>query len=247
MVGVLAWGEGAAISHRAAAAMRRLVGFEPGILELTVPRDRRRAGPGIVHRHPLPRADVTIVQGIPVTTPARTLIDLASVAPREAIEEAMDDAMLRGMVSLLLLRRRLDAIARPGRKGVAVMRLLLDSRDPSMAVPASVFERRLLRTLLGGGLPAPIPQYEIRIGGRLLGVLDFAYPEARLAIEADGHRWHGRRVRWDRDRARRNRLTLLGWRIIHVTWTDLTHDPAGVIETVRSALAPEQAVPADLV
>ncbi len=237
MAGVLAWGEGAAISHRAAAAVRRFVGFEEGHLELTVPRTRRRAGPGIVHRHALSRADVTTVDGIPVTTPARTLIDLASVAPREAVEEAMDDAMLRGLVSLPYLRRRLAAIARRGRPGVVAMGRLLDSRDPSMAVPESVFERRLLRTLLGAGHPAPVPQYEVRMGDRLIAVLDYAYPEARLAIDADGHRWHSGRVRWDRDRTRRNRLTLLGWRIIHVTWTDLTSHPATVIDIVGKALA----------
>jgi very-short-patch-repair endonuclease len=236
----LSWGAGAAISHRTAAALWHLAGFEPGPIELTVPRTRRRAGPGIVHRHPLHRPDVTTVEGIPITTPARTLIDLASVAPREAVEEAMDDALRRGMVSVGLLRRRLGAIGRPGRPGVALMRVLLDARDPSTAVPQSVLERRLLRALDRGGLPTPLLQHEIRQDDRLVAVVDFAYPEARLAIEADGYRWHSGRIRWDHDRARRNRLTLLGWRIIHVTWTDLTRRPAATIEAVRRALAAEQ-------
>lgn len=240
MAACLAWGEGAAISHRAAAALRRLAEFEPGLVELTVPRSRRRSEPGIIHRHPLLRADVTTVEEIPVTTPARTLIDLASVAEREAVEEAMDDALRRGLVSIPLLRRRLDAIGRPGRPGVAMMRLLLDSRDPSEAVPESVFERRLLRTLQRAGLPAPVLQHEIRIGGRLIAVIDFAYPDARLAIEADGYRWHSGRIRWDHDRARRNRLTLMGWRIIHITWTDLTRRPKTIINAVAQALASER-------
>jgi very-short-patch-repair endonuclease len=235
----LVWGGGGVISHRATAALWRLAGFEPGPIELTVPRNRRRAGPGIIHRHPLPRADVTTVEGIPVTTPARTLIDLAAVLPREAVEEAMDDALRRGMVSIPLLRRRLNAIGRPGRPGIALMRSLLDARDPSVGVPESVLERRLLRTLQQAGLPSPVLQYEIRTGDRLVAVVDFAYPDARLAIEADGYRWHSGRSRWDHDRARRNRLTLLGWRIIHVTWTDLTRRPAATIEAVRSALAAE--------
>jgi hypothetical protein len=240
MAACLSWGVGAVISHRAASALWRLAGFEPGPCELTVPRSRRRAEPGIIHRHPLPHADIGVMDGIPLTTPARTLIDLASVAPREAVEEALDDALRRGLVSIQLLRRRLDAIGRPGRPGLAITRLLLDSRDPSAAVPESVFERRLLRTLQGAGLPAPVLQHEIRSGGRLIAVIDFAYPDARLAIEADGYRWHSGRIRWDHDRARRNRLTLLGWRIIHVTWTDLTRRPAMMIDAVARALATER-------
>lgn len=240
MAACLAWGEGAAISHRAAAVLWRFTGFESGSVELTVPRSRRRAELGIIHRHPLFRADVATVEGIPVTTPARTLIDMASVARREAVEEAMDDALRRGLVSIPLLRRRMDAIGRPGRPGVAMMRLLLDSRDPAAAVPESVFERRLLRTLQRAGLPAPVLQHEIRSGRRLIAVIDFAYPDARLAIEADGYRWHSERVRWDHDRARRNRLTLLGWRIIHITWTDLTSRPAAMIDAVTQALTTER-------
>lgn len=240
MVACLAWGKGTVISHRAAAALWRLAGFEARLVELTVPRSRRRAEPGIIHRHPLFRADVATVEAIPVTTPARTLIDLASVVPQEAVEEAMDDALRRGMVSIPLLRRRLNEIGRPGRPGVAMTRRLLDSRDPAESAPESVFERRLLRALLRAGLPTPVLQHEIRDGGRLVAVVDFAYPDARLAIEADGYRWHSGRIRWDHDRARRNQLTLLGWRIIHITWTDLTRRPWTMIDAVARALATER-------
>ncbi len=70
-----------------------------------------------------------------------------------------------------------------------------------------------------------------------MAVVDFAWPDLRLALEADGFRWHSGRARFDRDRARRNELTLLGWRIIHVTWTDLDERPEKVIESVRRVLA----------
>jgi very-short-patch-repair endonuclease len=237
MAACLAWGEGAVVSHRAAAALWGLAGFVAELIELTVPRSRRRAGPGIIHRHPLPSSDVTVVEGLPVTTPARTLLDLASVAPRDKVEEALDDALHRGIVTIAGLRRRLAAVARPGRPGIATMRALLEARDPAAAVPESVFERRLLRALRAAGLPTPVLQHEIRDGGRLVAVVDFAYPEAKLAIEADGYRWHSGRARWDHDRARRNRLTLLGWRVIHVTWTDLSNRPQHVIAAIRDVLA----------
>lgn len=234
----LAWGPGAVVSHLAAAALWRLAGFEMELVHLTVPRSRKRArGPGIVHRHALPRADVTTIEGIPVTTPARTLIDLASVTPAEAVEEALDDALRRGLVSIPHLRRRLAALARPGRPGVALMRRLLDARDPSAATPQSVFERRVLRVFREADLPEPVLQYEIRDGDQLIATVDFAFPETRLAIEADGYRWHSGRRKWDHDRARLNRLTLLGWRVIHVTWTDLTRRPETVTKAIANALA----------
>lgn len=232
-------GRGAVVSHRAAAALWRMAGFEPGPVELTIPRGRRRAGPGIIHRHRLLPSDVTRVDDIPVTTPARTLIDIASVAPRESVEEAMDDALRRGIVSLPRLRRRLAEVSRRGRPGVSMTRRLLDSRDPSAAVPESIFERRLLRVMQRAGLPTPVLQHEIHSADRLIAVVDFAFPDARLAIEADGYRWHSGRAQWDHDRTRRNRITLLGWRIIHVTWTDLTRRPTAMIEAIRRALETE--------
>lgn len=236
MIACLAWGEGAAISHLAAARLWRLVGFEPGAVELTVPRGRDRTGPGVVHRNALAAVDRTTIDGIPVTTPARTLIDIAAVADAAAAEEALDDALRRGLVSASRLRRRLDALGK-GRPGVGVMRRLLRARDPAGAVPESVFERRLLRALNRGGLPNPILQYEVHAAGRLVARLDFAYPEALLAVEADGYRWHSGRMAWKRDRQRSNDLILLGWRIIHVTWDDLVERQAAVIDVIGDALA----------
>jgi len=236
MATCLAWGQWAAISHRAAAALWRLAGFDPGPVELTVPRNRKRLEPGIIHRHMLLRSEVTILEHIPVTRVERTLIDLTWVSPPELVEEAIDDALRRGIVSLPRLRRRLAELGRPGRPGLVTMRRLLDARDLGAAVPESVFERRLLRVLQRAGLPTPFLQHEVRDGDGLVGVVDFAFPAALLAIEADGYRWHSGRVRWDHDRARRNRLTLLGWRVIHVTWTDMTRDPARTTEAVRQAL-----------
>jgi len=67
-------------------------------------------------------------------------------------------------------------------------------------------------------------------------VVDFAFPEARVAIEADGYRWHSGRARWERDLARRNSLTALGWRIVHVTWADLTQDPATLIARIKTVI-----------
>lgn len=234
----LAWGDGAVASHRAAAALWRLAGFEPGPLEVTVPRDRRRSHAGIV-AHWLPALsppDVTSVDSIPVTAAARTLIDVASVAPLNMVEEALDDALRRRLVSLPLLRWRLSELGRGGRPGIGAIRSLLAARGRS-GVPESVFETRLLRVLREAGITPPALQHHVREGRRLVAVLDFAFPEARVAIEADGYRWHSGRARWERDLARRNVLTSLGWRVVHVTWTDLTADRAEMVNRIRRVIA----------
>lgn len=235
MAACLGWGEGAVVSHRAAAALRLLAGCMPGPVELTVPLTRRRSAPGTIHRNVLPPVDVTTVEGIPVTTVARTLMDIASVAPRDTVEEALDDALRRGLVTMPRLRWRLSELGRSGRPGTAVIRSLIDARDPRSSVPQSVFETRLLRVLKEAGLPRPILQHEVRDGRRVVAVVDFAFPAIRVAIEAEGYRWHSGRARWERDLARRNALTSLGWRVVHVTWTELTanrEDMIGRIERV---------------
>ena len=73
--------------------------------------------------------------------------------------------------------------------------------------------------------------------GRLVAVIDFAYPDLKVAIEVDGYRWHTGRARWEHDLARRNRVTTLGWRVIHVTDRDIDARPDRVVGTVAAALA----------
>jgi hypothetical protein len=112
---------------------------------------------------------------------------------------------------------------------------LLAKRDPVHAIPESVLETRVLRVLTKAGLPTPASQFEIRDGDHLIARVDFAFPDLKLAVEADGYRWHSSRLRWDHDLARRNTLTALGWRVVHVTWAGLTNHPETVIHTIEQA------------
>jgi hypothetical protein len=129
-------------------------GFEPDLVEVTVPRNRRRAVPGIVHRpRTLPQVDVTTLDAITVTTPTRTLLDVAAVVPGDVVEEALDDALRRTLVSLSRLRWRMHETARRGTPGAATMRALIDARVGVSAVPQSVFETKLLRLLKLAGFP----------------------------------------------------------------------------------------------
>lgn len=87
------------------------------------------------------------------------------------------------------------------------------------------------------GLPEPVRQHTIYDRGRFVARVDFAYPHAKLAIEADGYRYHSGRARFESDRARLNALTALGWRVIHVTWAQLHDEPDQVIAQIAGMLA----------
>jgi very-short-patch-repair endonuclease len=174
---------------------------------------------------------MTTIDGIPVTTPARTLLDLAAVCSNTRVEEALGEALCRGLVSIPRLRWRSAALGR--RPGVEMVRELLDARAGA-GVPQSVFETRMLRALKRAGLPLPEMQHPVL---QAHAVLDFAYPEVLVAIETEGYRWHSGRARWDRDLARRNRLTELGWRVIHVTWQQLSEQPESLIASISATLA----------
>ena len=247
LVACLSWGPPAAISHRAAGRLMHLAGLERELVELTVPPNRRGAGTGTVHRSRLTAADVEIIEGIRVTKAARTLIDIAAVVHRDVVEEALDDALRRGLVSISVLRRRLEEVGgRGGRRGVALMRELIEDRTQE-GVPRSVFETRMVRLLKRSGLPEPSRQHEVIVGGRTVAVLDFAFPDRRVGIETDGYRWHSGLARWRRDRRRGNELVALGWRMVHITWDELKNQPEQVVRSIRRVLTDAEVLSSDAV
>jgi very-short-patch-repair endonuclease len=211
-------------SHRSAAGLWGLRGVDPEAPEITVvgARQRRLAGV-LVHR--TDHIDVSRRAGIPVTTPARTLLDLGAVVEPTLVESALEDALLRRLVSFPLLVETLDRLGGPGRSGAGVLRSLVEERDPATAPTQSVLEDRLLRELRRAGLPEPVRQTRV---GRV--VLDFAYPEHKLGIEADSRVWHGGRLDVQRNSDKANVLVAHGWRVLHFTWADVRgHRVAGAV------------------
>ena len=226
------WGEGVA-SHRTAASLWRLDGIEPDQLEITT--HRRVRSPGIkVYRRGLPAEHVTQIGEIPVTTVPRTLFDLGSVADIATLEAAVTDALRRRRTTLARLQSCLDQAGGKGRPGGSMLRSILEALGDQPV--ESVLELKLLRLLRRHGLPEPICQFDIRKGNLVIARVDFAYPQLRLAVEADGFRYHSGPGSWERDLARRNALTALGWHVIHVSWRDLKARPERVAEVVRHAL-----------
>jgi len=205
-------GKEAVVSHRSAAVLWGVSGFRPGPLDLTVPPGRSgRNALARVHRA---EVDGVVRDGIPVTRPARTLLDLATVVTGASLEEAVDDVLCRRLC-------RLDQLAAPaGRRGSGALRVVLEAWNGD-GLPDGVAEMRVVRGLLAAGLPQPVRQYEIWHRGVLVARVDLAYPEYRLAIELDGFRWHAGRGPFRSDRLRRNRIEATGWRLLETAPEDI--------------------------
>jgi hypothetical protein len=231
-------GPGAVASHRAAAAVLSLPGGGKQV-EISVPESRRVALAGVtVHRATrLERADRWLYDQIPVTSVARTVIDLAALLERDRLVALLDDVLARRLVPLPYLRSRLDALGCRGRKGAGALAGLLGERTALKCQPQSGFEWLLFRTLAAAGLPAPEPQYPVRLPGGRTAYLDFAYPLARLALEADSYLHHSSLTDWSLDRARNSDLVALGWRILAVTYPELEQAPEVIAARVGRALA----------
>jgi very-short-patch-repair endonuclease len=114
---------------------------------------------------------------------------------------------------------------------------LLAVRLDQYTTTESAFEARLMRTLVANGLPRPFAQLPVRLPSGGVARVDFAYPEALLAIEADSYRHHSSPADWSRDRVRNNELVALGWRVLPVTYRDLTADPKKVADQIRRCLS----------
>jgi hypothetical protein len=242
MAACLAAGRGSAVSHLAAAHLWKLpCGRERVEITITKTRSLRLEGV-VVHRtSQLSGIDVVWVDHIPVTTAARTVIDLAAVLTRKDLAEVLDQALAERRFPLAYLRRRLAALGTQGRLGSGKLAALIDERIGGPRRPGSAFERRLFRILTEAGLPLPEREYEVRLADGRLKRIDFAFVDFKLGIEADSYRHHSSLTDWSRDHERNNQLIALGWVILPITYDQMMKDPAGVATLIRRTLAERRA------
>ena len=235
MAAVLACGPGAVLSHRSAAALWGIRPSARAAIDVTSPRRAGRVRAGIdVHRGTgLEPADVTRVDAIPCTTVSRTLLDLASVFDRRALERAYEQAEVLGVLDLGAVE---EVLARSlGRRGTGALRAVVSAADLA-GLTRSELEERFLAVCAAAGIPRPRVNAWVPLDGGGAEV-DFLWPDQRLIAETDGHRVHGTRGAFERDRRRDRRLMLAGWRVARFTWLDLVRDPDEVAETIRALLA----------
>jgi len=187
-------------------------------LEIVTDRAHQVRLPGVIgHRSlALPQDDQTRRRNIPVTSMARTLVDLSG---RMTCDElgALIDAALRARLLRLedLARCAGRLLPAPGRR-LSIVQGCLELRLPGYDPGDSDLETRAVRALIHGGLPAPHQRYKVRLDGRTF-VLDLAYPEQMVAMELDGFSVHRWRTPFDRDRSRKNLLEVNGWMVLQFT------------------------------
>jgi very-short-patch-repair endonuclease len=231
---VLACGPHAVLSHESAGA---LFGFWRGgerKIHLLVASASPRRHQGLaVHRRPsLSAADVTASRRIPVTTPACTLIDLASRHPRGAIEGALNEADLRRLIDLRALRAALDKT--PRRPGVAKLRVTIDRR--TFTFTRSELERYFLRIVRRIGLPMPLTRTYVN-GFEV----DFYWPDLGLVVENDGGAFHRTPAQQAADRRRDQAHTAAGLTPLRFTHGQIRYEPSyteEILTTVAARLAP---------
>jgi predicted transcriptional regulator of viral defense system/very-short-patch-repair endonuclease len=238
MAATLTCGSGAVLSHAAAAALWELRATSATTIDVTVPTAggrRRRAGLR-VHRDPALAADeVTVRDGIPVTTPARTILDLAARLSERELERLLDQAEVERLADMFSFDAVLAKHA--GHHRAAKLGRTLAHHAPGTTLTKSELEERFLAVCRAHGLPQP------RVNATVAGLeADFVFDAPhRLVVETDGWRYHGTRAAFERDRARDARLARARYRTLRFTDRQIAHDAEMVADTIAIALGQSRA------
>jgi very-short-patch-repair endonuclease len=231
LASVMASGQGAVLSHESAAGLWGLRPARPGRTTVTVPANGGRGRAGIrLHRtRNLDPDEVTRHHGIPVTTPERTIVDLAAHLSRRELERAIDEAdRLRLCDPGGLLAA---AVRHRGRLGVAMLREVLTRHDVGSTLTASELEERFLALCRRQRIPDPHVNAPV---GRF--TVDFLWPAARLIVETDGWASHRTRRAYEADRERDAELAVLGYLVVRFTYRQVVAEPLVVAARVQSLL-----------
>jgi very-short-patch-repair endonuclease len=229
LAAVLAAGPGAVLSHRSAAALwgiRDAAGARP---EVTVAR-RRRLTSVTTHRIALAEDEITINDGIPVTTPARTLLDLAEQLTPQRLERAVHEAEYRRLTSPLSLDALLTR--HQGRRGTAALRMIVDRRDLGRTRTKTELEIAFLAFLDAHHIERP--RVNEPVGPY---TVDALWPHQRLVAELDGRQAHQTAKAFEDDRARDRDLQVRGYRVLRITWRHLHEDERTIATQLRALLA----------
>jgi len=233
MAAVLAAGPDAALSHVDSLMLRGVVRSSAPRIHVTVPRltggAHRRAGL-VIHRCRLDPDDLDVVDGIPTTTIARALLDLAETSGPKQLERALDEADKQGLLDLDAL---LDVLARArGRRGAKPLRRALEIYAPEPHHTNSWLERRALRLIREAGLP--MPQVNLHRNGH---EVDLQWPQAKLIVELDSRRHHDTPWAYEEDRVRDADQVADGYGVMRFTHRRITREPEAVVALIRRRLS----------
>jgi len=211
------------VSHATAAAAWDLRPTAAGAIHVTVPGTAGRLRHKGIRLHrstTLEPRDTTTHRGIPITTPLRTILDLATTLSGRPLEYLLDLAEQRGLVDFADLARR------PMPRS---LRAVLSLYTAGSTVTRSEMENRFLK--LCDDHQIPRPESNAHVEGE---EVDFVWRDERLVVEVDGYRYHRSPSRFETDRERDVMLALAGWQVLRFTWTQLTERPAWVARAVST-------------
>lgn len=230
MAAVLAQGPEAVLSHRTAADHWGIRPSASARVEVTIPSyaGRKSRDAIVVHRsRTLGCVEVTVHDRIPTTRVARTLLDIAALVGPASLERAIELAETLRLFDLREVVAALDA--HPGKAGNRALKAAL-GHEPT--ITRSELEARFLDLCASHGIPRP--SVNVRVGPY---EVDFLWPEQRLIVETDGHRYHGSRMAIERDHVRDVRLMAAGYRVTRFTYRQVMREPAQVARALLSLLA----------
>jgi very-short-patch-repair endonuclease len=231
-------GDDGVFSHRSGLLLQRLAGATDHVVEMTVTKKMRSPDPYLLLHWSKHDAIATAERchGLPVTSIARTIMDAAAVTRPWNVEVALDDALRHNLVTVEEMWEELERFRR-GRKGSKLVRRLLEQRSDGRARSHSNLEIKLDHLLAGSDVPKYFRQFVVMTRLGIPADIDFAWPEVKLGVEADGYKWHSGRRQWQSDMARQNALAEVGWLILRFSWDDITRRPDYVIETILATYA----------
>jgi Transcriptional regulator, AbiEi antitoxin/Protein of unknown function (DUF559) len=236
MAAVLAYGPKAVLSHRSAAALHGLRPDNRAKTDVTLPCSSAKSRPGIeVHRSStLSEHDVTIVDGIPCTTVARTLVDLGDDVDQQGVERAVGQAEVLGLFDGKAVDAALER-AGPRRGAGSLGAVLEDFKEPNLT--RRELEKRFLALCRQASVPSPAVNAWITLPDGVAYQADFLWRAERLIVETDSRRFHSYRAAFESDRLRDQRLTVAGFTVVRFTWRQVTREPGHVARTGGRLLA----------
>jgi hypothetical protein len=226
-------GDGAARLHRidGFARARPVVGSKGRVHVVLLPDVTFRFLPSLLAEH------TTVVDGIPTTTAARTILDLAATTSEHRLTRAIDGGVRDRRFTEDELCLALAAWRRSGRTGTRKLASVLGVKLPGGGRPESWLERRLLEICAEAGLPTPIVQKPVFDASGRLRRLDAVFPGTPVVVEVEGELGHADRLSRQRDFERRTNLGFKGWVVLPFTWNDAVFRPRYVVSQIRRALA----------
>jgi very-short-patch-repair endonuclease len=225
------------VSHRSAAAMWGIDLPGDPVIEVSMLRPHAPQLDGVVLHRSLDLCDqhVTDLDGLPVTTVVRTLVDLGAVLPWWLVERALEVANSRRLVTIGEVQAMREELSVQGRNGVGVIGAVLERRGLGDTDSQSVLESMFANLRRDYGIDGLVYQHPVEIDGRLR-IIDFAVPGLKIAFELKGYDTHSRWASFTDDCVRGVELTLRGWTVYEFTWDDLVHRPGYVARVIREAI-----------